>query len=105
MLVPWQIWDMRHPRPTLSLAAHQFEILSADWCKYNDCIIATGSVDKSIKVRNDRYSKLKGSFGVWRVLWPSSQWWHAPAADGNLEVCCRLALVQLVHRASLDVPG
>jgi hypothetical protein len=45
-----QIWDLRQPRPTLSLAAHQFEILSADWCKYNDCIIATGSVDKSIKV-------------------------------------------------------
>lgn len=22
----------------------------ADWCKYNDCIIATGSVDKSVKV-------------------------------------------------------
>lgn len=26
------------------------QVLSADWCKYNDCIIATGSVDKSIKV-------------------------------------------------------
>lgn len=21
-----------------------------DWCKYNDCVIATGSVDKSIKI-------------------------------------------------------
>ena len=23
---------------------------SADWCKYNDCVLATASVDKSIKV-------------------------------------------------------
>lgn len=23
---------------------------AVDWCKYNDCLIATGSVDKSIKV-------------------------------------------------------
>lgn len=45
-----KIWDLRQPRPTLSLAAHQFEVLAADWCKYNDCILATGSVDKSIKV-------------------------------------------------------
>ena len=45
-----QVWDVRQPGSTLSLAAHQFEVLSADWCKYNDCVIATGSVDKSIKV-------------------------------------------------------
>ena len=25
------------------------QILAADWCKYNDCVMATGSVDKSIK--------------------------------------------------------
>ncbi len=25
------------------------QILAADWCKYNDCVLATGSVDKSIK--------------------------------------------------------
>lgn len=45
-----KIWDIRQPLPTLSLAAHQFEVLTADWCKYNDCVIATGSVDKSIKI-------------------------------------------------------
>jgi hypothetical protein len=43
------VWDLRQPRPTLSLAAHAYEVLAADWCKYNDCVIATGSVDKSIK--------------------------------------------------------
>ena len=26
------------------------QVLTADWCKYNECMIATGSVDKSIKV-------------------------------------------------------
>ena len=44
------MWDVRQPAPSLSLATHAFEVLAADWCKYNDCIIATGSVDKSIKV-------------------------------------------------------
>lgn len=45
-----QVWDVRQARASLSLAAHQFEVLAADWCKYNDCVIATGSVDKSVKV-------------------------------------------------------
>ena len=45
-----KIWDLRQAPPTLSIAAHAFEILSADWCKYNDCVIATASVDKSIKL-------------------------------------------------------
>ncbi|KAK6150009.1 hypothetical protein DH2020_017534 [Rehmannia glutinosa] len=35
---------------TMILPAHEFEILSCDWNKYDDCIIATASVDKSIKV-------------------------------------------------------
>jgi WD40 repeat protein len=26
------------------------QVLSVDWCKYNDCVIATGSVDRTIKV-------------------------------------------------------
>ena len=25
-------------------------MLAVDWCKYNDCVLATGSVDKSIKI-------------------------------------------------------
>ncbi len=66
-----RIWDLRHAGPTLVLPAHAFEVLTAggcvdeirdplpkshfsalptDWCKYNDCIIATGSVDKTIKI-------------------------------------------------------
>lgn len=45
-----RLWDLRQPQPTLLLPAHAFEVLSADWCKYQDCIIATGSIDKSIKI-------------------------------------------------------
>ena len=30
------------------------QVLAADWCKYNDCVIATGSVDKSIKTWDKR---------------------------------------------------
>lgn len=34
----------------MTIPAHAYEVLTADWCKYNDCLVATGSVDKSIKV-------------------------------------------------------
>lgn len=45
-----RLWDLRQPQPTLLLPAHAFEVLTADWCKYNPCVIATGSIDKSIKI-------------------------------------------------------
>lgn len=57
---------MRQPRASLSLAAHQYEVLTADWCKYNDCIIATGSVDKSIKVGGERW--VEGTKADWLPL-------------------------------------
>lgn len=45
-----RVWDLRQPAATLVLPAHGYEVLSADWCKYNECMMATASVDKSIKV-------------------------------------------------------
>jgi peroxin-7 len=45
-----KIWDLRKPASTMTIQAHAYEVLTADWCKYNDCLVATGSVDKSIKV-------------------------------------------------------
>jgi peroxin-7 len=45
-----RLWDLRQPHPTAVIPAHGFEVLTADWNKYNDCLIATGSIDKSIKV-------------------------------------------------------
>ena len=53
-----RVWDVREPGSTMILPAHEFEILSCDWSKYDECVIATASVDKSIKiwdVRNYRY--------------------------------------------------
>ena len=44
------VWDARQAAPSLVLQAHPREILAGDWCKYNDCVLATGSIDKSIKV-------------------------------------------------------
>lgn len=46
----FKIWDLRQPVSTLTVRAHQHEILSADWCKYNDCLVATGSTDKTIRL-------------------------------------------------------
>jgi peroxin-7 len=33
-----------------SIKAHDYEILSVDWNKYNPNILATGSIDKSIRM-------------------------------------------------------
>ena len=52
-----KVWDVRQPHSTLTIPAHEYEILTCDWNKYNDCVIATGSVDRSVKlwdVRNPR---------------------------------------------------
>ena len=68
--------------PTLSLAAHGYEVLAADWCKYNDCLLATGSVDKSVAIWDVRrpaapVAVLRGhSYAVRRVAWSP----HAPAS-------------------------
>ena len=45
-----KVWDLRRPRSALTLKAHDAEVLSIDWCKYDDNMVATGSVDKSIRV-------------------------------------------------------
>jgi len=88
------VWDVRQPRPTLSLAAHQFEVLTADWCKYNDCVIATGSVDKSIKVWDVRQPQnelavLRGhSYAVRRVVF-------SPHAETVLASCAYDMTVRL----------
>lgn len=58
------IWDIRNRQSTsiqeqggsikknmiMNIAAHNHEILSCDWNKYNKNLIATGSCDRSIKI-------------------------------------------------------
>eukprot|EP00441_Pelagodinium_beii_P011707 CAMPEP_0197682110 /NCGR_PEP_ID=MMETSP1338-20131121/95987_1 /TAXON_ID=43686 ORGANISM="Pelagodinium beii, Strain RCC1491" /NCGR_SAMPLE_ID=MMETSP1338 /ASSEMBLY_ACC=CAM_ASM_000754 /LENGTH=71 /DNA_ID=CAMNT_0043263535 /DNA_START=1 /DNA_END=213 /DNA_ORIENTATION=+ len=35
--------------PVQSIQAHQHEILTVDWNKYNEFMVVTGSVDKTIR--------------------------------------------------------
>lgn len=61
-----KVWDTRTPlgpaaadgrglaTPQVSIAAHPTEVLSLDWNKYEPHLIATGSVDKTIRVHDLR---------------------------------------------------
>lgn len=44
------IFGYTAPRSVMTIGAHNNEVLSCDWCKYNENIIVTGSVDRSIRV-------------------------------------------------------
>jgi hypothetical protein len=44
-----QIWDYRGVASAQTVAAHDYEILSCDWSKYDDNLIITGSVDKTVR--------------------------------------------------------
>ena len=45
-----KIWDLRQPHATLSVPVHDYEALCCDWNKWNDCVVATGAVDKSVRL-------------------------------------------------------
>ena len=49
-----KVWDARAPHSTLTIPGHDFEILACDWSKYNDAVLATGSVDKSVRIWDTR---------------------------------------------------
>ena len=42
--------EIRQPASTLTIRAHEFEVLSCDWNKYEDFTLVTGSVDKTMRV-------------------------------------------------------
>ncbi|CAD7923233.1 unnamed protein product [Amoebophrya sp. A120] len=47
------IYDLKTPantRPAQAIQAHQFEVLSGDWSKYDQNQFLTGSIDKTIRV-------------------------------------------------------
>ena len=37
-------------KSTHTVRAHEYEILAVDWNKYNEFEIATGSVDKTVRI-------------------------------------------------------
>lgn len=50
-----KVWDLRSPREAaLTIPAHPTEVLSLDWNKYQPTILATASVDKSIRLHDLR---------------------------------------------------
>lgn len=68
-----RVWDVKTGRCRLAIPAHKAEILSCDWCKYDQNVIVTGAVDCSLCVwdlRNVRQplSRLLGhSYAIRRV--------------------------------------
>ena len=50
-IVALQVWDIKSPRPVHVIPAHASEVLTLDWNKYRPNVVATGSVDTSIRVR------------------------------------------------------
>ncbi len=46
-----RLWDVNEAGAALVIPAHGgMEVLTSDWSKYNENILVSGSVDKSIKV-------------------------------------------------------
>jgi peroxin-7 len=89
-----KVWDARAPFSTMTIPAHQcvapqqgcmccnlmraclrcfrYEILSCDWNKYNDCVLATGSVDKTARL----WVRCYACVGVMK---PSDHFWTGRA--------------------------
>uniref|UniRef100_A0A667YK41 Peroxin-7 n=1 Tax=Myripristis murdjan TaxID=586833 RepID=A0A667YK41_9TELE len=68
-----RVWDVKSAVCRLAVPAHKAEILSCDWCKYDQNVLVTGSVDCSVCVwdlRNIRQpvSRLLGhTYAIRRV--------------------------------------
>ncbi|KAJ3607197.1 hypothetical protein NHX12_026710 [Muraenolepis orangiensis] len=47
-----RVWDVKSAACRLAIPAHKSEILSCDWCKYDQNIVVTGAVDCSLGMGN-----------------------------------------------------
>ena len=45
-----RVWDLREQGPTLTIRAHDQEVLCCDWNKYEDFSLVTGGVDRTVRV-------------------------------------------------------
>ncbi|KAM5166544.1 peroxisomal biogenesis factor 7 isoform 2-T2 [Callospermophilus lateralis] len=68
-----RIWDMKATGVRIVIPAHQTEILSCDWCKYNENLLVTGAVDCSLRgwdlrnVRQPVFELLGHTYAIRRV--------------------------------------
>lgn len=68
-----RVWDVKAGSCRLAVPAHKAEILSCDWCKYDQNVLVTGAVDCSLRVwdlRNVRHpvAQMMGhSYAIRRV--------------------------------------
>uniref|UniRef100_A0A8B9P1B2 Peroxin-7 n=1 Tax=Apteryx owenii TaxID=8824 RepID=A0A8B9P1B2_APTOW len=68
-----RVWDVKAPGVKLVIPAHQAEILSCDWCKYDENLLVTGAVDCSLKgwdlrnVRQPVFVLLGHTYAIRRV--------------------------------------
>ncbi|KAL6039247.1 hypothetical protein STEG23_024140, partial [Scotinomys teguina] len=68
-----RIWDVKTAGVRIVIPAHQTEILSCDWCKYNENLVVTGAVDCSLRgwdlrnVRQPVFELLGHTYAIRRV--------------------------------------
>uniref|UniRef100_A0A452VH79 Peroxin-7 n=1 Tax=Ursus maritimus TaxID=29073 RepID=A0A452VH79_URSMA len=68
-----RIWDVKSTGVRIVVPAHHAEILSCDWCKYNENLLVTGAVDCSLRgwdlrnVRQPVFELLGHTYAVRRV--------------------------------------
>ena len=44
-----RVWDTREPTARATILAHEHEILTLDWNKYNEFVLATGAADCRVR--------------------------------------------------------
>lgn len=87
------MWDCRAPSSSLTLRAHDREVLSVDWNKWDDCLLATGGADGEGRIWDLRrpgmpLSILMGhGLAVRRVAWSPHQRSLLASASYDMSVC------------------
>ncbi|XP_056674848.1 peroxisomal biogenesis factor 7 isoform X2 [Monodelphis domestica] len=68
-----RVWDVKTSGVKIVIPAHQAEILSCDWCKYNENLLVTGAVDCSLRgwdlrnIRQPVFELLGHAYAIRRV--------------------------------------
>jgi peroxin-7 len=88
-----KVWDAHSPKSAVSFKAHDYEVLTMDWNRYNENILLTGSVDRSVRVWDLRslgsplYSFVGHEFAVRRVKCSPHSETKFMTASYDMSVC------------------